>query len=336
LDRDEEPKLQFEAAWALTNIASGTSEDTDIIIDCDALPILVRLLQSTDKELVDSAVWTLGNILGDSVKSRDQVLSYGVFPHLLNILKDFKTAKPLHIRTAAWATANIYKRQPRPALPLADMTIPVLMNVTMVSDNETVKEACWALSYISEGQSEFVDALLNHNILPTITTCITKWQKHSEILRPCVRLLGSIAAGTNTQTQSLLIHGILQYFPILLSFNKPIIVREACWALSNITAGTDEQIQAVFESGIIASVLPLTRSPDLSLRKEALWVILNMSEEGSGAEKRKQVTQGTISTRSDPLIDATVIKVLKQFALKPENEESIGRCLDVLIARGML
>ncbi len=71
----DKDKIQFEAAWALTNVAS--TEYTRSVCEYGAIPHLVQLLMSANSDVREQAAWCLGNIAGDAPDLRNLVLEGG-------------------------------------------------------------------------------------------------------------------------------------------------------------------------------------------------------------------------------------------------------------------
>ena len=80
-------QLQFEAAWCLTNVASGSAEQCEAVVDNDAVPSLIQLLGSPAIQVSEQAVWALGNIAGDCPRLRDMVLQHGGMDRVLALVE---------------------------------------------------------------------------------------------------------------------------------------------------------------------------------------------------------------------------------------------------------
>ncbi|KAK8689893.1 hypothetical protein V6N13_088603 [Hibiscus sabdariffa] len=187
LVREDFPKLQFEAAWALTNIASWTSEDTKVEIDHGTIPILVKLLGSS------------GNVAGDSPATRNVVLGHDALLPLLAHLNE--NAKLTVLRNATWTLLNFCRGKSQPLFDQIKPTLSTVARLIHSNNEEVLSNACWVISYVTDGTNDKIQAVIKRGVRKRPVELL--WHTSLSVLRPALRTVVNIVVVDDVQTKVL-------------------------------------------------------------------------------------------------------------------------------------
>lgn len=309
LAQEGRSKLQFEAAWALTNIASGTTEQCHALIEHGAVQHFVNNMLAHDPELREQCVWALGNIAGDSPTFRDFCMAAGMLHPLLTLLMDVNSSESMR-HNGIWALSNLCRGKPQPDFANVRAALPVLAQLIQSDDKELVTDSLWALSYLSDGPNSNVAEVVNSGIAPKLVHLLAS--DDYTIQTPALRTVGNIVTGSDESTQAMLDAGALWGLSALLRSERKTLRKEAAWAISNITAGNVGQTTLAFGiSGLVSELIHLLGTGDFDVRKECVWAISNATTWKDPSQIRSLVRAGVIAPLCDMLKagDAKVIEV---------------------------
>jgi|TARA_B110000914_G_scaffold171496_1_gene152243 importin subunit alpha-1 len=275
------PSIIFEAMWCITNVTSGSSKQAMAVVNMGIVPQIMKMSASPNVELADQCIWCLGNLAGDSINIRDLLLSIGGMELILERLSDKSPIST--VRIATWCIANLCRGKPRPSLSITRKALIKLNAILTFEDGETVTDALWALSYMTDGPNEQIQVVLNNVALDRIVPYMApSWRSSIQI--PALRVMGNVVSGNDLQTQHVIECGAVPSIVAMLNSHKSSIRKETCWVLSNIAAGSAQQIQLLVDCQVFTPLRVMMNTESYTIVKEIAWIVSNACEGGNAAQ----------------------------------------------------
>ena len=94
-----------QAAGAAGSAGPTTTDYTEVILECDAVPRLKELILHSNREIQKEACWTLSNIAAGTVDQIQAVIDSGAIPPLVKLVRDKGTDQEVRSE-ACWVVLN--------------------------------------------------------------------------------------------------------------------------------------------------------------------------------------------------------------------------------------
>ncbi|CAD8172940.1 unnamed protein product [Paramecium octaurelia] len=327
LDQNSNQLFIFEAIWILTNIASGTNQQTQVVVKYGGIPTILKHLNSIHLSIIEQVCWALGNIAADDGEYRSQIIGQGGLQRFIEISQQLqlRNNKSL-IKLCSWTISNLCRGNPNRLIEKYKKQLIKYFSsiIDQFDDNETLTDTCWALQYISNSNQGLdpQQEIINTGMVPKLISLLTTNQINP-IIFPCVRIIGNILTGSETQTDYVLNLNILDVFADLMKSTKlKSLTREICWCISNITAGSVQQIKKVLDNNNIMNLMfTVFQSAIPEIQTEIAWVFANATNKIKPQDTMRLVEMGTLE------IFATTLKLQRT---QPKQKQDILKSLDTI------
>lgn len=313
----ESGAVQLQAAWVVTNVASGSSSHAAAVIEAGGLPAIFSALQSPAvperAELCTQLLWVLGNIAGDKdSRLRDKLLEAEVVGHIGQLFAQIPGftwdtyGRTQVLRTLTWLMSCLCGGLPAPKLEEVDCAFDYFAQViTGTDDVEMLSEALWGLHHLLDGAPSKEDAdarivrMLSagfgpgeapppnapHPVIAQVASALGSFgNRKIPTAAPAMKILGALLSTTNSETMDLVLAaGTLKALGRLLADTQstPRLRQDAAAALAAVAAGPRVQ-KLLDEPGTYKSLQgALERGPTPEVRRECAWALANLARQGS-------------------------------------------------------
>lgn len=280
---DGERHLQLEANWCLANLAGGTSEQTQSLIQKNVIEVLIRLSASEFPQIAEQAIWGLGNISGDSLEFRTLVLRSKAPEVLLNVYKRFESNITI-VTHVTWVFSNLcrIKGEKESFSPTIKLILEALVHAFVTQNHPDILEDC-IMGFCKYVKNKYIPIFCRTEFLIKLKhyycSQFASFQENLAKISAVHAIVGGVTSSEDIYTDLVIKTGFLADLAKATYINNDTLLREICWICSNIAIGTDAQTTAFLsEPGLIDKIFEFAYSSEEELSKEAVWTICNLTK----------------------------------------------------------
>ncbi|KAI8975066.1 armadillo-type protein [Mycotypha africana] len=272
--------IKFECAWIITNIAAGTTEQTEAIVNAGLVDALLNCLRDSyaSLDLKAQVAWALGNIAGESPRYREELMNRQFTQLMVEILTDifdqtfddsldnisyhqsvFRFPDEeyyANVESLLWALSNMCRggfcvaEHYSSYLPVFE----ILSKYIKFDYPKFEAEVCWGLSRILYNMHNVREFHQHNEITPELCERLANMleYKQPKVIVPALRTVVNITSGPNDCIYGLLKTNLLSSLTRLLDPMIPNEIRkDAYLIIGNLAAGPEDMIRHVIEHKLV-------------------------------------------------------------------------------------
>ncbi|PON55274.1 Coatomer beta subunit [Parasponia andersonii] len=281
------------ATHALCELAKN-EDVVDVIVDCGAVPVLVKHLQAQtlgdgdcapgpyEHEVEKGSAFALG-LLAVKPEYQQLIVDAGALSHLVDLLKRHKNGTNSRalsgvIRRAADAITNLaHENSSIKTLVRIEGGIPPLVELLEFLDAKVQRAAAAALRTLAFKNDENKNQIVECNALPTLILML--WSEDTAIHYEAVGVIGNLVHSSPNIKKEVLLAGALQPVIGLLSSCCLESQREAALLLGQFAAADSDCKVHIVQRGAVQPLIEMLQSPDSQVKEMSAFALGRLAQD---------------------------------------------------------